>query len=201
MSKIEDRGRIVKVLYGHTDAETAHIDTDYPWGYRLRCTRRSWVETAVRGVKRGQSRLVTQTTDPRRSEEFWNAPKPGRYARKVFLTAFENGQVDGWSISDYGIGSEEWTRVVVRGLWEHLDQPDRDFIVSMVAREHRTSTAGWSRWHTDVTDIRAAGAPEFTTWTAAHPDWLHRQEHYDLLRDYVMVGGPDVTAEKWWIAH
>lgn len=67
-------------LHGHTTPETAYVVDDYPYGFRLRCKIRYWVETKP-GF--GQ-RFVSQTTNPKRGE-VWNKPKPGIYSPIVVL--------------------------------------------------------------------------------------------------------------------
>ncbi len=59
----------------HTSPETAYVIEDYPFGFRLRCKKRTWVEFK----KNKGYRVVSQTTDPRQATEFWNAPKAGTY--------------------------------------------------------------------------------------------------------------------------
>jgi hypothetical protein len=50
------------LLVGHTSPETALTVTDYPYGFKLRCKIRYWLE-----YKKGRGyRLVSQTTDPKR---------------------------------------------------------------------------------------------------------------------------------------
>lgn len=68
-----------KALIGHVSPETAFVQDGYPYG-RLRCKRRVWVET----TKNGQ-RFCAQTTDPKRSVEFWNKPKCSTYSEVVVL--------------------------------------------------------------------------------------------------------------------
>lgn len=60
----------------HTSPETAYIIEDYPFGFRLRCKMRVWIES---DKKKGM-RVVRQTTDPRKAGEFWNAPKKSTYS-------------------------------------------------------------------------------------------------------------------------
>lgn len=64
----------VKQLTGHVSPETAFVIEDYPHGFTLRCKKRYWIESS----KFGQ-RLVTQTSNPRRNNETWNAPKKSTY--------------------------------------------------------------------------------------------------------------------------
>lgn len=61
-------------LYGHTSAESAYQIADYPYGFRLRCQMRVWLER-----KPGHGfRMVTQTTNPKAGDR-WNKPKAGTY--------------------------------------------------------------------------------------------------------------------------
>jgi len=62
-------------LYGHFSQETAYIIEDYPYGVRLRCKRRCWIE---RHPKRGW-RFCYQTTNPKAKIETWNKPKFSTY--------------------------------------------------------------------------------------------------------------------------
>ncbi len=67
---------LIKVLAGHTTQDTAYLVEDYPYGFRLRCKIRYWLEHKP---KMG-FRLVSQTTDPKRPGEVWNKPKASTYA-------------------------------------------------------------------------------------------------------------------------
>ncbi len=79
---------IVKALFGHVSPETAYLVDDYPYGFRLRCKIRYWVEHKP---KHGY-RLVTQTTNPKRGDS-WNKPKAGTYADLLVIYVNENGHV------------------------------------------------------------------------------------------------------------
>lgn len=61
----------------HTSPETAFVVADYPYGFRLRCQMRYWLETNKNG-----SRLCTQTTNPKASaiQDIWNKPKKSTYS-------------------------------------------------------------------------------------------------------------------------
>lgn len=67
---------ITKLLSGHTSPETAYLVDDYPYGFRLRCKIRYWLEIHP---KRG-TRFVSQTTNPKRGNTVWNKPKASTYA-------------------------------------------------------------------------------------------------------------------------
>lgn len=90
----------------HTSPETAYIIEDYPFGFRLRCKMRVWIET-----KKGQGmRVVRQTTDPRNAGEVWNAPKKSTYdTLKVLYIDSDTGHLEsaGWN-SNYSSGNMEF---------------------------------------------------------------------------------------------
>lgn len=88
---------ITKILTGHTSPETAFIIADYPYGFRLRCKMRCWLETNKKGT-----RFVSQTTNPKRAGEVWNKPKASTYSEfsgAMFLD--ENGHVQWKGIGQY----------------------------------------------------------------------------------------------------
>jgi hypothetical protein len=62
-------------LYGHTSQETAYLVIDYPYGFKLRCQIRFWLESHP---KKGY-RLCSQTTNPKKPGEVWNAPRRSTY--------------------------------------------------------------------------------------------------------------------------
>ena len=65
----------MQTLTGHTGPETAYVVADYPYGFRLRCSIRYWIEH-----KAGHGfRLVSQTTNPKKAGLVWNKPKAGIY--------------------------------------------------------------------------------------------------------------------------
>jgi hypothetical protein len=66
---------ILKPLPGHTSQDTAYVVDDYPYGFRLRCKIRYWLEyKASQGF-----RLWSQTTNPKKPGEVWNKPRPSTY--------------------------------------------------------------------------------------------------------------------------
>lgn len=80
----------MKTLTGHTSKETARVVDDYPYGYRLRCKIRYWMEHKPRfGF-----RLVSQTTNPKKPGEFWNKPKPSTYAACAVMVETDEGHIE-----------------------------------------------------------------------------------------------------------
>ena len=75
-------------LTGHTDADTAYVVDDYPYGFRLRTQIRYWIET-----KNGHGqRMVSQTLNPKTGR--WNKPKPSTYSTVRTLMLEDNGHVE-----------------------------------------------------------------------------------------------------------
>lgn len=84
-------------LAAATSQETAVVIQDYPYGYRLRCQMRVWVE-----FRKGKGfRYVTQTSDPKRPG-VWNKPKASTYSRVCMVIAQdENGHLSPVSLTEY----------------------------------------------------------------------------------------------------
>lgn len=88
----------IKLLPGHTSPETAYVVEDYPYGFRLRCKIRYWIEYN----KKHGFRFCSQTTNPKRAGIHWNAPKKSTYAKFgacMFLD--ENERVQWAALSEY----------------------------------------------------------------------------------------------------
>jgi hypothetical protein len=87
---------MIQVLSGHTSPETAFVCPDYPYGFRLRCQIRFWIET----TKHGQ-RVVSQTTNPKKAGIVWNKPKASTYTNLRALFLDEQGHVVNEALSFY----------------------------------------------------------------------------------------------------
>lgn len=90
---------MLKPLTGHTSPETAYVVDDYPYGFRLRCKIRYWLE---HDQKRG-FRFCSQTTNPKKSVEVWNAPKKSTYTMLAVMGLNDDGHVTwtGCSVYDF----------------------------------------------------------------------------------------------------
>ena len=65
------------LLHNYTSAENSFLVNDYPFGFRLRCKIRYWLEfSPTKGV-----RFCSQTTNPKASNEVWNKPKYSTYCK------------------------------------------------------------------------------------------------------------------------
>jgi hypothetical protein len=93
----------MKILKGHVSPETAHTVEDYPYGFRLRCKMRHWLDFSP---KHG-FRHVSQTSNPKRPGLVWNKPKAGTYSRfgaALYLDDAEH--VHSAGLSEYCTGAE-----------------------------------------------------------------------------------------------
>lgn len=115
----------MEVLDGHRDAESAYIIEDYPYGYRLRCQMRVWLESSP---KHGQ-RIVRQTSNPKRPGT-WNKPKASTYSPILLMVRDDEGHVttiapnihDGDSLKEFEAA-----------YLEHLDSAQRNTIAYLLA--------------------------------------------------------------------
>ena len=85
---------IVRPLVGHISPETAFLIADYPYGRKLRCQRRVWIEhSPSHGF-----RFVAQTTNPKNGR--WNKPHKSTYSEiAMALYLDEQGHVQGMAIN------------------------------------------------------------------------------------------------------
>lgn len=80
----------MKVLHGHTDIMRACTVENYPYGgYRTKA--RFWLETATKGQKKGQTRMMFQTLNPKTGR--WNKPSGSTFAEFMVLYADDKGHI------------------------------------------------------------------------------------------------------------
>lgn len=93
----------MQTLTGHTSPETAYLVMDYPYGFRLRCQIRYWLEH-----KRGYGfRLVSQTSNPKKPGLVWNKPKAGTYGVCLVMVTNDDGHVTTDSLQSGGWDNED----------------------------------------------------------------------------------------------
>ena len=89
-----------RVLHDHTSQETAYVQPDYPYSFQLRCQRRVWLEfKAPHGY-----RMVTQTSNPKKTGVVWNKPKAGVYHFVAVLVVDDQDHIRLEAMSVYDIG-------------------------------------------------------------------------------------------------
>ena len=92
----------MQLLIGHISQETAYVVEDYPYGFRLRCKIRYWLEFHARHG----FRLVSQTTNPKRGH-VWNKPKASTYCRfGGCMYSDAAGHVQWSGLTEYCSGAE-----------------------------------------------------------------------------------------------
>jgi len=109
----------MQILKGHTSPETAYVVDDYPYGFRLRCKIRYWLE-----YKAGKGfRLVSQTSNPKKYDAGglipWNKPKASTYCKfGGCMTLADNGHVHWTGLSEYSTGAEAkaWSDEYAEGV-------------------------------------------------------------------------------------
>ncbi|MBF6060528.1 hypothetical protein IU500_07020 [Nocardia terpenica] len=195
MSSKEERGKIVEILRGHVDKETAVLVDDYPYGRYERCQIRYWVETATKGAKKGQSRFVRQTTNPKRGD-MWNKPHAGQYSMHVFLVKYENDHIDSWSCDMY-MSPEGWMRIYSSGLWDCMNGEERKLIVWIIRYHLKTYAVPFEGWRDCLASVREAPDATYSQWRKSSPGLYMSETSFDLAREYVAVDGPDVTDPNW----
>jgi hypothetical protein len=92
-----------QLLSGHISPDTAFLVDDYPYGFRLRCKMRYWLEfNKTHGV-----RLFSQTSNPKKAGLVWNKPKASTYCRfagAMYLD--DNNHVQWAGLTEYTNASE-----------------------------------------------------------------------------------------------
>ncbi|MGH3986847.1 MAG: hypothetical protein ACRDTZ_05960 [Pseudonocardiaceae bacterium] len=149
----------VQVLNGHTGRETAYLVEDYPYSFKLRCKIRYWIETASKGVAKGQRRFMAQTTNPKRPGEVWNTPKASTYSPVAVMYLDEVGHVQVWG-AGYHLSPVEDARMRLMGIYDQFTDDDRAAYDALLKRSHCFAQQ-WHEWeekiHAIVSHIRETG--------------------------------------------
>ena len=137
-------------LYGHTSPETALIVEDYPYGFKLRCRIRYWLEFKP---KKGW-RFCTQTTNPKLSYEKWNATKCSTYVEfGACMFAVNDGGEEQGHVKWTGVGGYAKPSDILQFVEEF---PGADMRVIKLLTESRVKPGG-------LLDKLASGQAELTT--------------------------------------
>lgn len=144
----------VTPLTGHTDADSAYLVEDYPYGRRLRCQIRYWIETAIKGSAKGQQRFVSQTTDPRREGTVWNKPHPSTYAQIAVMYLDGKGHVH-WHGIPFWIDGPEDVRTREMGIYDAFTDDQRKLYDGMLRLARKASPNSWADWEANVARLAA----------------------------------------------
>lgn len=116
------------IIKGAVSPETAAVVTDYPWGFRLRCEMRYWLERNKKGT-----RMVSQTVDPRNGRV--NKPKASTYTDGLtVLVTTEEGHIERRDITIHAC--HEWASDVSRYNLEKLDDFVRQYSEGFTEEQH-----------------------------------------------------------------
>ena len=130
---------LVTLLPGHTSPETAYVVADYPYGFRLRCTIRYWLE-----YKRSRGyRLMSQTTNPKKSGEVWNKPKASTYFVFGVMGLNAEGHVTWDVLSEYDIQLDKM-RAFKEAYYDAIDdtqQRNIDLYIALAIKYEARKTA------------------------------------------------------------
>jgi len=145
-------GDNITVLSGHTSAETAHVIEDWPYG-RHRTQNRFWVETATKGAKKHQQRVVNQTLNPKTGR--WNKPKRGTYSHVVvmFIDHDNSDHIGFKALSPYS--SEDDIRSFAERFASALGEQEKDAINFLLALRAVGKKITWT-----VTTVSGPSTPE-----------------------------------------
>jgi hypothetical protein len=129
---------INQVLSGHTTPETAFVVADYPYGFRLRCQIRYWIETKA---GHGQ-RVVSQTTNPKRPGTVWNKPKASTYSSICALYLDEQNYVQHAAVHVYT--SDDKLDAFAADFASALTERDQKELRLLRAMNARMKNATWT---------------------------------------------------------
>ena len=153
----------VRVLHGHVNAESAYLVPDYPYGFRLRCQIRYWVETAATGAKKGERRFMSQTTNPKVAGTVWNKPKASTYysLAVMYLDGNDHVQHRGIGFWHYPADDARWRRM---GIVDQLTADQRKVYDVLLAVSEKANPTTWAEW---ADHVRALA--EYIRETGADP--------------------------------
>lgn len=139
----------MQILKGHYSPETAYLVEDYPYGFRLRCKIRYWVEYKPNFG----CRMWSQTTNPKRGN-IWNKPKASTFARfgLVMMINDQGHVVHGASLTEYA------------GCQESIDFRDR-YADALPSDDARKLLAYWVGKKQEFEMAKAQGRVTCTTTT------------------------------------
>jgi hypothetical protein len=155
------------IILGAVSPATAHLVKDYPYGFRLRCRKRYWLETAAKGAAKGKTRVMEQTTDPKHGDR-WNKPKGSIYSDFMVLYKEDgSGHVKNWGVS-WTSGPEAFCSFMASGLVEQFRHTDavRAAFGKVVIRSQHFNATSWINYGRAAAALKAA----IKGWLEHDPD-------------------------------
>lgn len=144
----------LQVLRGHVSRDTAYEIDGHRYGVRV-STIRYWVETATRGPKRQQRRVMAQTTNPNKPGSPWNNPwAKSTFFRWVTLCLDPNGQMEWIGVHDFDVTPEFDARLKLSGVYAQLTDDEREQY-EVLADKSRLRRGPWMQFNRTVDAIAA----------------------------------------------
>lgn len=178
----------MKILSGHISPETAFVVADYPYGFRLRCQIRYWLDyKAGKGV-----RFVSQTSNPKVAGIVWNKPKASTYCRfggAMYLDA--DGHVQWSGMTEYSDAAKcaEWLNVF--GAGNHPDCAETSRLWALQKAVYEAARAEGADMATAAAKARAAAVIDASTLTVEKAKdglWIRNKERSELGRALLLKG-------------
>ncbi len=140
----------MQLLSGHTSPETAYLVPDYPYGFKLRCQLRCWIE-----YRPGKGfRFVTQTSNPKRPGTL-NKPKAGIYCRMAGVMFLDdNGHVQFEGLSEYSDTAEITKYLDTYG--KALSEKHAASLVYIVHKRMQVEAGRKPQYHTTIEEYNEA---------------------------------------------
>jgi hypothetical protein len=148
------------ILRGHTSPETAYVVNDYPYGSRLRCKIRYWLEK-----RHGRGyRLMSQTSNPKVAGEVWNKPKASNYRLGLcFMFLDERGHVQWTCQNAFTLAGKKF--VEFANCWsDQFNDDERLLLVLIEKLSRQINPNSWAEYDAEVA---AAAAPKVKNFTVA----------------------------------
>ena len=99
----------MQALSGHHDFDSAYVIPDWPWGYKLKCETRFWIEHR----ENTGWRFVKQTKNPKTDK--WCAPKKGVYQSLILMYLDDENKIQHGSLSKYPWEEHVETFIILYG--------------------------------------------------------------------------------------
>lgn len=156
---------MLTLLRGHNSPETAYEVADYPYG-GLRCKIRYWLETAVKGSKKGETRFMSQTTNPKKGH-VWNKPHGSTYADLAFMVKDERGYIGWRGITQY-VWSDNWANFYSTGIYHQMNDEEKAKVDALLAHSRRNSPSSWKEFDDVVNNLKTDNITDHKVYEEKH---------------------------------
>jgi len=124
-NKSTKEGNMTKYIYDKDSFENALEVSNYPWGFRLKTKRRTWIETN----KNQGDRVCYSTLNPKTQK--WCAVKKATYNAVEVLFIDENEHIKSDGIYKYGVNNEKIKDFLCGVDYEQLNDLQKKQIIKL----------------------------------------------------------------------